>query len=221
MAELSDKMIMGIESHLLKGLPIETIRMRESERERLRICMDVYYLYDKNRIIPAEQLLEGAYRRRGMQRTLHEKATDRRCLDYMLGLMMKPMRNAEKQQVNAVANMLIAQGAATGNVTALKEGAAIKREIHQLDIPDDQVDVAQNVAPIPIMITRNPQDAGIDRQMLSEEDKRKIFDRMGISSRELEKFREESDDLIQEVEPDTDNEPADFFVEQQPIIKKL
>lgn len=163
----------------------------------------------------AKEYVEALNIRPNVSRTITELANDVAVFNHIVGRFDVPVDNIERAKVQDASDWLIREGMKMGDARSVKSGADIKMALHN---NFQEKNDAENQLPVTeINITGDVSVIKRDRANYSDEYKRKLARKYGLTEREVTDMIQSSDGSWQmpaEVEPEQDN---DFYADSETL----
>ncbi len=243
MSKPSSNYLEKVERWILGGIDINKMIMKPEQRYRAVAAYEAYqiWLQDKqirpmdimrriaNREYPALlhkaeegnpqaiEYVEALHIKRDVPRTITELSNDVAVFNHLVGRFDVAIDNIEKAKVQDASDWLITQGMKTGDARAVKSGADIKMQLHN---NFQERNDAENQLPVTeINITGDVSVIKRDRINYSDEEKRRLARKYGMTDKEAAEMIETSDGTWQMAGEQEEEEKApDFFEDSESEI---
>lgn len=205
-----------LRKHFETGVPWQDMSFSEEQKRRIEVCLDAYKRFSTDPFIDLPQYLRNRWKR-----TFNEIKNDMRVVEFIAAFYEEGQRNITKMQVRHASRMLMKNGADTGNMKALAEGASLAFKLERLDQPDTPEDIDANMARMPIIVTTDVGKKFKGKQGHDSEEMKKIRKKYGVKQdywQEMVEVRtgeyipagsEESGEYAEEEEPEETGEDED------------
>ncbi len=238
MSKPSEKFLDKVERWLLGGLTIDKIIMSPDQRFRAMLAYETYqiWLQDKQ-IRPSEVMRRIAAReypmllkkaedgdvkaqeyvaamniRPGVSRTPTEISNDVALLNHIIARFDTPTEAIERAKVQDASDWLIREGMKMGDARSVKSGADLKMQLNNSF--QEKEDVAGSMPASDINITGDVSVVKRDRVNYTDEEKKKLARRYGLSERQVIDMIQQSDGSWQMPDEQPEEEPEkDVFAE--------
>jgi len=238
MSKPSQEYLSRVEKWILGGLTIQHMNMTFVQKFRARLAYEAYQVWLTDKQIKPSDLMrriaareysmllkkadEGNEEARqyvdalhivpGVARTISEISNDVYVLNWLVSRFDTPVQNIEKAKVVDASDWLIREGMKMGNAKAVKSGADIKMQINNNFNEDD--DVADKMPHTEINITGDVSIVKSDRVNYTDEEKRKLARKFGLTMNEVQDMIQDENGVWQlpDEAPEEDN-TQDVFSE--------
>lgn len=149
MAEaVSKRFLEKLRKHLETGVPYTDMSFTDEQKKRIAICMDAYQRFATDPFMDLKRYIVNRWKR-----TYSELRNDLRVIDFISSFYVDGQRNISSIKVRHSADILMRNGASTGNMKALKDGADLLVKVDRLDQPENPAEVGDQLINMPIIIT--------------------------------------------------------------------
>lgn len=149
MAEaVSKRFLEKLRKHLETGVPYTDMSLTDEQKKRIAICMDAYQRFATDPFMDLKRYIVNRWKR-----TYSELRNDLRVIDFISSFYVDGQRNISSMKVRHSADILMRNGASTGNMKALKDGADLLVKVDRLDQPENPAEVGDQLINMPIIIT--------------------------------------------------------------------
>lgn len=227
MSRSPERYLTVLEKHLLNSIPLRHCDMTAREKVRTMIITEAYHLWLANKQIDlrktltliAERLYDsllqlsatdgeayklanavGIFRQQG--RGHSAIAQDMAALNHIIGFLDTPAVHIERAKVADSSDWLIREGMKRGDARSVKAGAAIKMQLHK-NFDEDALSV-DNLASTNINITGDVSVVKADQINYSDDEKRMLAKKYGLSTLEVEELVQRADGVYATAEPQPD-----------------
>lgn len=150
MATLSPKFLDTLRKHLEIGTSLRHINMSEDQKQRVRICMELYNLRKQNPYLDIATYLKNKY-----NRTYWEIRSDRECLDYICSILDAGGKNIARAQVRRTYEMAAKIAHDQGDAKNMISAAKHLSDLEKLTEPDQGEDLENSITKLPIVLTQD------------------------------------------------------------------
>lgn len=223
MAKVRDSYLALLDKWLYGGYPIKSSRMTEEQKLRTEIVYEVYQVWLQNKQIDpmdvTRQVADRKYRQMVEQSRVDPEIAER-CkqlgisyvndstgeivrrgqtalyndvvaLNHIIGTFTAPVTNIEKAKVVNASDWLIQHGMSSGDGRDVYKGADLKMRLNKEF--DERESGYDDMANTDINISDDVSIVKPDRQNYTEEEKRKIAKRFGVSEKSVIELMEKAD----------------------------
>lgn len=227
-----------ITKHVINGIPLERMNMREDQRVRMEIAYWTYKQWLLNKQIRPYDLCRQAAlvvynqkfadAQKGDQKAIVACAqlgitgfnkdrsyamlkNDVETFEYLVEQLTVPTANIEKAKVVDASDWLIQHGMRQGNDRAVNNGAQLKMRLYN-DF-DENERGHENLADTDVNITADISVIKPDRVNYSDEEKRKLAKKYNVPLSEIESMMMNSDGIYESAPIEEEEEP-DLFLNE-------
>lgn len=150
MGTLSTKFLDTLRKHLEIGTSLRHINMSEEQKQRVRICMELYNLLKQNPYMNKEEYLKNKY-----NRTYWEIRNDKECLDFIISVLDAGGKNISRHMVKATYEKAIRMAHDQGDVKNMISGAKHLSDLEKLTEPEQGEDLENSITKLPIVLTQD------------------------------------------------------------------
>ena len=150
MATLSPKYLDILRKHLEAGTDLRYCAMSDDQKERTRICMELYNLMKQNPYLDYATYLKNKY-----NRTYWEIRHDKECLDFICSVLDAGGKNISRHRVKATYEKAIQMAHDQGNVKEMISGAKHLSDLEKLTEPEQGEDLENSITKLPIVLTQD------------------------------------------------------------------
>ena len=150
MGTLSTKFLDVLRKHLELGTSLRHINMSEDQKQRVRVCMELYNLLKQNPYMNKEEWLKNKY-----NRTYWEIRNDKECLDFIISVLDAGGRNISRHMVKTTYEKAIRMAHDQGDVKNMIAGAKHLSDLEKLTEPEQGEDLENSITKLPIVLTQD------------------------------------------------------------------
>ena len=148
MASLSPKFLDTLRKHLEIGTSLRHINMSDDQKQRVRICMELYNLRKQNPYLDIATYLKNKY-----NRTYWEIRSDRECLDFICSVLDAGGKNIARAQVRRTYEMAAKIAHDQGDAKTMISAAKHLSDLEKLTEPDQGEDLENSIVQLPPLFT--------------------------------------------------------------------
>jgi hypothetical protein len=180
---ISQSLMSGALLHFQSGVPIKDLDMRREHKDRLARVAHVYWVWIKDPMLDAYQMLRqlvkqtGSYSDAAAVTVAAQK--DKMLFDFVIDHIQSGSRRQDELKVRHAAEKMIRIGLETDNVTALDKGSKRLYEVAGLDKPESEQADMNKVAFLPSVVVTRVSDVDPDKVDYSDEETKRIMKRWG------------------------------------------
>lgn len=150
MGTLSPKYLDTLRKHLETGTDLRYCAMSDDQKERTRICMELYNLMKQNPYLDYATYLKNKY-----NRTYWEIRHDKECLDFICSVLDAGGKNISRHRVKATYEKAIQMAYNQSNVKEMISGAKHLSDLEKLTEPEQGEDLENSITKFPIVLTQD------------------------------------------------------------------
>ena len=150
MATLSPKYLDTLRKHLETGTDLRYCAMSDDQKERTRICMELYNLMKQNPYLDYATYLKNKY-----NRTYWEIRHDKECLDFICSVLDAGGKNIAKLQVRRTYEMAAKIAHDQGDAKNMISAAKHLSDLEKLTEPEQGEDLENSITKLPIVLTQD------------------------------------------------------------------
>ena len=182
---ISQSLMSGALLHFQSGVPINDLDMRREHKDRLARVAHVYWVWIKDPMLDAYQMLRQLVKQTGNYSDAAAVTVaaqkDKMLFDFVIDHIQSGSRRQDELKVRYAAERMITIGLETDNVMALDKGSKRLYEVAGLDKPEnEQIDVSK-VMFIPPVVTTNVTDVDPTKENVDDEQARLIMQKYGAA----------------------------------------
>ena len=148
MATLSPKFLDVLRKHLEMGSSLQYMNMSDDQKQRVRICMELYNMRKQNPYLAIATYLKNKY-----GRTYWEIRSDRECLDFICSILDAGGKNIARAQVRRTYEMAAKIAHDQGDAKNLISAAKHLWDLEKLTEPDQGEDLENSIVKLPPLFT--------------------------------------------------------------------
>lgn len=150
MGTLSPKFLDVLRKHLELGTSLRHIHMTEDQKQRTRICMELYNLMKQNPYLDYATYLKNKY-----NRTYWEIRHDKECLDFICSILDAGGKNITKVQVRRTYELAAKIAHDQGDAKNMISAAKHLSDLEKLTEPEQGEDLENSITKLPIAFTND------------------------------------------------------------------
>jgi hypothetical protein len=175
MASLSPKFLDTLRKHLEIGTSLRHINMSDDQKQRVRICMELYNLRKQNPFLDIAPYLKNKY-----NRTYWEIRSDRECLDFICSVLDAGGKNIARAQVRRTYEMAAKIAHDQGDAKNMISAAKHLSDLEKLTEPDQGEDLENSITKLPIVLTQDARKILPGRTYSNERAMEKLRAKWGV-----------------------------------------
>lgn len=150
MATLSPKFLDVLRKHLELGTPFQYMNMSDDQKQRVRVCMELYNLMKQNPYLDYATYLKNKY-----NRTYWEIRHDKECLDFICSILDAGGKNITKVQVRRTYELAAKIAHDQGDAKNMISAAKHLSDLEKLTEPEQGEDLENSITKLPIVLTQD------------------------------------------------------------------
>lgn len=147
---LGTKFFDTLRKHLEIGGDIRYMNMSPDQKERVKVCMELYNLMKQNPYLNKEEYLRNKY-----GRTYWQIRSDKECLDFIISVLDAGGRNISRFVVKSTYEKAIRMAHDQGDVKNMISGAEKLSNLERLTEPEQGEDMENSITKLPIVLTQD------------------------------------------------------------------
>ena len=180
---MSQSLMSGALLHFQSGVPIKDLDMRREHKDRLARVAHVYWVWIKDPMLDAYQMLRQLVKQTGIYSDAAAVTVaaqkDKMLFDFVIDHIQSGSRRQDELKVRHAAEKMIRIGLETDNVMALDKGSKRLYEVAGLDKPEsEQMDMAKTVF-LPPVVTTVASEVDPTKEDVNDEQARLILKKYG------------------------------------------
>lgn len=148
MPPLGNRFYDVLRKHLEIGTSIRHLNMTEQQKQRVRVCMDLYNLLKQNPYLNKEEYLKNKY-----NRTYWEIYHDKQCLDFIISVLDAGGKNISRYKVKRSYEIAMKMAHDQGDVKGMVSAASKLSDLEKLTEPEQGEDLENSITKLPIVLT--------------------------------------------------------------------
>lgn len=180
---MSQSLMSGALLHFQSGVPIKDLDMRREHKDRLARVAHVYWVWIKDPMLDAYQMLRqlvkqtGSYSDAAAVTVAAQK--DKMLFDFVIDHIQSGSRRQDELKVRHAAEKMIRIGLETDNVMALDKGSKRLYEVAGLDKPEQEQADMNKVAFLPTVVVTDIREVDDTKENINDEETKRIIAKYG------------------------------------------
>lgn len=175
MGTLSPKFLDVLRKHLEIGTSIQNLNMSEDQKQRVRICMELYSVMKQNPYLDYATYLKNKY-----NRTYWEIRNDKECLDFICSILDAGGKNISRHRVKTSYELAMKMAHDKGNEKELIAAAKHLSDLEKLTEPDQGEDLENSITKLPIAFTNDARKILPNKSFSNERQMDRIRAKWGV-----------------------------------------
>lgn len=173
--QVSNRFLEKLRKHLETGVPYTDMSFTDEQKRRIEVCMDAYRWFATDPFMDLKQYIVNRWKR-----TYSELRNDLKVIDYISSFYVDGQRNISSMKVRHSADILMRNGASTGNMKALEGGAKLLMQLDRLDQPETPAEMGDQLINMPVIITDNVSRKFPGKRSSTDEEMERIRRKYGV-----------------------------------------
>ena len=180
---MSQSLMSGALLHFQSAVPIKDLDMRREHKDRLARVAHVYWVWIKDPMLDAYQMLRqlvkqtGSYSDAAAVTVAAQK--DKMLFDFVIDHIQSGSRRQDELKVRHAAEKMIRIGLETDNVMALDKGSKRLYEVAGLDKPEQEQADMNKVAFLPTVVVTDIREVDDTKENIDDEETKRIIAKYG------------------------------------------
>lgn len=200
-----------LRKHFETGVPWQNMNFTDDQKRRIEVCLEAYKRFEADPFMDLSLYIKNKW-----GRTYSELKNDLKVVEYISSFYAQGQRNISTMKVRHAANIMMRNGADTGNMKAVNDGATLLFKLDRLDQPETPEDLGDELIRMPVVITSDVKKKFPNKTSHDTEEMKKIRKRWGVKIDQWQDMVEDEDgvyipdddenSLQMEADADTDEE---------------
>ena len=190
-----------LRKHFETGVPWQNMNFSDDQKRRIEVCLDAYKRFEADPFIDLNQ-----YIRNKWNRTYSELKNDLKVVEYISSFYAQGQRNISTMKVRHAANLMMRNGADTGNMKAVNDGATLLFKLDRLDQPETPEELGDELIRMPVVITTDVKKKFPNKVSHDTEEMKKIRKRWGVKVDQWQDMVEVEEGVFEPEAAEAENE---------------
>lgn len=146
--QVAQKFYELLRKHFETGVPWQNMNFTDDQKRRIEVCLDAYKRFEADPFIDLSLYIKNKW-----GRTYSELKNDLKVVEYISSFYAQGQRNISTMKVRHAANIMMRNGADTGNMKAVKDGATLLFKLDRLDQPETPEELGDELIRMPLVVT--------------------------------------------------------------------
>lgn len=209
-AEVSKNFLERLRKHLETGVPYTDMNFTDEQKKRIAVCMDAYQRFATDPFMDLRQYITNRWKR-----TYSELRNDLKVVDYISSFYVDGQRNISSMKVRHSADILMRNGASTGNMKSLYDGASLLAKIERLDQPENPAEMGDQLVDMPVIITDDVSKKFPGKRSSTEKERERIRRKYGVKKDHWQEMVETESGEYVEAPESPEEEDTDTFAQPE------
>lgn len=189
--EVSQKFYDLLRKHFENGIPWQTMQFTDDQKRRIEVCLDAYKRFETDPFMDLPK-----YIRNRWKRSYSELKNDLKVVEYISSFYSVGQRNISTMKVRHAADTLMRNGADTGDMKALANGASLLMKLDRLDQPETPEEMGDTLIRMPVVITGDASRKYPNKRSSSPEEMARIRKKWGVKIDQWQEMAEGADGIF-------------------------
>lgn len=177
-----------LRKHFETGVPWQNMNFTDDQKRRIEVCLDAYKRFEADPFMDLSLYIKNKW-----GRTYSELKNDLKVVEYISSFYAQGQRNISTMKVRHAANIMMRNGADTGNMKAVNDGATLLFKLDRLDQPETPEELGDELIRMPIVVTSDVKKKFPNKTSHDTEEMKKIRKRWGVKIDEWQNMVEDED----------------------------
>lgn len=207
---VSKNFLERLRKHLETGVPYTDMNFTDEQKKRIAVCMDAYQRFATDPFMDLRQYITNRWKR-----TYSELRNDLKVVDYISSFYVDGQRNISSMKVRHSADILMRNGASTGDMKALYDGARLLAKIDRLDQPENPAEMGDQLVDMPVIITDDVSKKFPGKRSSTEKERERIRRKYGVKKDRWQEMVETESGEYVEAPEEPEEEDTDTFTQPE------
>lgn len=207
---VSKNFLERLRKHLETGVPYTDMNFTDEQKKRIAVCMDAYQRFATDPFMDLRQYITNRWKR-----TYSELRNDLKVVDYISSFYVDGQRNISSMKVRHSADILMRNGASTGDMKALYDGARLLAKIDRLDQPENPAEMGDQLVDMPVIITDDVSKKFPGKRSSTEKERERIRRKYGVKKDRWQEMVETESGEYVEAPEEPEEEDTDTFAQPE------
>lgn len=177
-----------LRKHFETGVPWQNMNFTDDQKRRIEVCLDAYKRFEADPFMDLSLYIKNKW-----GRTYSELKNDLKVVEYISSFYAQGQRNISTMKVRHAANIMMRNGADTGNMKAVNDGATLLFKLDRLDQPETPEELGDELIRMPVVITSDVKKKFPNKTSHDTEEMKKIRKRWGVKIDQWQDMVEDED----------------------------
>lgn len=207
---VSKNFLERLRKHLETGVPYTDMNFTDEQKKRIAVCMDAYQRFATDPFMDLRQYITNRWKR-----TYSELRNDLKVVDYISSFYVDGQRNISSMKVRHSADILMRNGASTGDMKALYDGARLLAKIDRLDQPENPAEMGDQLVDMPVIITDDVSKKFPGKRSSTEKERERIRRKYGVKKDRWQEMVETESGEYVEAPESPEEDDTDTFAQPE------
>lgn len=164
-----------LRKHFETGVPWQNMNFTDDQKRRIEVCLDAYKRFEADPFMDLSLYIKNKW-----GRTYSELKNDLKVVEYISSFYAQGQRNISTMKVRHAANIMMRNGADTGNMKAVNDGATLLLKLDRLDQPETPEELGDELIRMPLVVTSDVKKKFPTKTSHETEEMKKIRKTWGV-----------------------------------------
>lgn len=164
-----------LRKHFETGVPWQNMNFTDDQKRRIEVCLDAYKRFEADPFMDLSLYIKNKW-----GRTYSELKNDLKVVEYISSFYAQGQRNISTMKVRHAANIMMRNGADTGNMKAVNDGATLLFKLDRLDQPETPEELGDELIRMPLVVTSDVKKKFPSKTSHETEEMKKIRKTWGV-----------------------------------------
>lgn len=164
-----------LRKHFETGVPWQNMNFTDDQKRRIEVCLDAYKRFEADPFMDLSLYIKNKW-----GRTYSELKNDLKVVEYISSFYAQGQRNISTMKVRHAANIMMRNGADTGNMKAVNDGATLLFKLDRLDQPETPEELGDELIRMPVVVTSDVKKKFPSKTSHETEEMKKIRKTWGV-----------------------------------------
>jgi hypothetical protein len=177
-----------LRKHFETGVPWQNMAFTDEQKKRVEVCLDAYKRFEEDPFMNLRQYIINRWKR-----TYSQLGGDLKVIDFISSFYAKGQRNISSMKVRHAADLMMRNGADTGDMKAVYNGASLLTKIDRLDQPETPEELCDELIRMPVVITSDVKKKFPNKTGHDSEEMRRLRKKYGVKLDQWQEMVEDDD----------------------------
>lgn len=173
--QVAQKFYELLRKHFETGVPWQNMNFTDDQKRRIEVCLDAYKRFETDPFMDLSLYIKNKW-----GRTYSELKNDLKVVEYISSFYAQGQRNISTMKVRHAANIMMRNGADTGNMKAVNDGATLLFKLDRLDQPETPEELGDELIRMPLVVTSDVKKKYPTKTSHETEEMKKIRKTWGV-----------------------------------------
>lgn len=164
-----------LRKHFETGVPWQNMNFTDDQKRRIEVCLDAYKRFEADPFMDLSLYIKNKW-----GRSYSELKNDLKVVEYISSFYAQGQRNISTIKVRNAASILLRNGADTGNMKAVYDGATLLFKLDRLDQPETPEELGDELIRMPLVVTSDVKKKFPTKTSHETEEMKKIRKTWGV-----------------------------------------